>query len=255
MMAALTASMRRGESGAVATPGTWLRSWAQPDPGLEDRRGRRVVFVSHCLLNENTRYAGGAFTEGVIPAVVDHCATERAGMVQMPCPEQAAWGGVLKRWMWVAVLAGRRAPRALRGPAIRLLIAVTRARYGRVAGRVCRQIRDFVSSDYDVFAIVGVYGSPSCGVETRLDASVVLGAMMDGPAADADTFNRDVIRGAARAGPGWFTDALARELARGGVDIPFRAVDLLEEMHGSTVVKVSSRPTGDGHTGPRRNTT
>lgn len=26
---------------------------------LHDERSRRVVLVSHCLLNENTRYAGG----------------------------------------------------------------------------------------------------------------------------------------------------------------------------------------------------
>ena len=28
---------------------------------LADERGKQVVFVSHCLLNENTRYLGGAF--------------------------------------------------------------------------------------------------------------------------------------------------------------------------------------------------
>ena len=28
---------------------------------LRDERGRRVVFLSHCLLDENVRYLGGAF--------------------------------------------------------------------------------------------------------------------------------------------------------------------------------------------------
>ena len=31
---------------------------------IPDERGRRVVFLSHCLLNENTRYLGGACERG-----------------------------------------------------------------------------------------------------------------------------------------------------------------------------------------------
>jgi hypothetical protein len=37
---------------------------------LADERGRRVAFVSHCLLNENTRYLGGAFKAGAAPEIV-----------------------------------------------------------------------------------------------------------------------------------------------------------------------------------------
>ena len=45
---------------------------------LRDERSGEVVFVSHCLLNQNTRYLGGAFRP------------------RCP-PEQRVWGGVLKR--------------------------------------------------------------------------------------------------------------------------------------------------------------
>jgi hypothetical protein len=38
---------------------------------LADRRGRRVVFVSHCLLNENVRYLGGAGRRGSVDEVVE----------------------------------------------------------------------------------------------------------------------------------------------------------------------------------------
>jgi hypothetical protein len=31
---------------------------------LKDERSKRVIFVSHCWLNENTRYLGGAFRPG-----------------------------------------------------------------------------------------------------------------------------------------------------------------------------------------------
>ncbi len=38
---------------------------------LRDERGKRVVFVSHCLLNENTRYLGGAFHSGGVLEIVE----------------------------------------------------------------------------------------------------------------------------------------------------------------------------------------
>ncbi|KZS69571.1 hypothetical protein A4G29_16925 [Mycobacterium kansasii] len=62
-----------------------------------DERSRRVVLVSHCLLNENTRYAGGATRPGAVAEVVNELLTARAGIHQLPCPEQLAWGSVLKR--------------------------------------------------------------------------------------------------------------------------------------------------------------
>ena len=34
---------------------------------LADERGRRVVFLSHCLLNQNVRYLGGAWAAGIVP--------------------------------------------------------------------------------------------------------------------------------------------------------------------------------------------
>jgi hypothetical protein len=38
---------------------------------LKDERSKRVIFVSHCLLNENTRYLGGAFRRGCADKFVD----------------------------------------------------------------------------------------------------------------------------------------------------------------------------------------
>ena len=64
---------------------------------LQDERSGRVVFVSHCLLNQNTRYLGGAFRPGAVHEVVDPYLQDGTGICQMPCPEQLAWGGVLKR--------------------------------------------------------------------------------------------------------------------------------------------------------------
>jgi uncharacterized protein YbbK (DUF523 family) len=62
-----------------------------------DCRSKKVIFLSHCLLNENTRYLGGACERGAVPSVICECFERGYGIVQMPCPEQHVWGGVLKR--------------------------------------------------------------------------------------------------------------------------------------------------------------
>jgi uncharacterized protein YbbK (DUF523 family) len=63
---------------------------------LADARSGRVLVVSHCLLNENVRYLGGAAHPGPVPQIVHAALDHDLGLVQMPCPEQRAWGGVLK---------------------------------------------------------------------------------------------------------------------------------------------------------------
>jgi len=37
---------------------------------LKDERGGKVVFVVHCILNENTRYLGGTFRKGGVDEIV-----------------------------------------------------------------------------------------------------------------------------------------------------------------------------------------
>jgi hypothetical protein len=63
-----------------------------------------MVFLSHCLLDENTRCLGGACRPGCVEELVVHSHAAR-GRHHLPCPEQHAWAGVLKRHM--LRLAGR----------------------------------------------------------------------------------------------------------------------------------------------------
>ena len=65
---------------------------------LSDARSGRVMFVSHCMLNQNVRYQGGATRPGAVDEVVANLQRAGVGIVQMQCPEQRAWGGVDKRY-------------------------------------------------------------------------------------------------------------------------------------------------------------
>jgi predicted secreted protein len=126
---------------------------------LRDERSRRVAFVSHCLLNENTRYLGGAFRAGGVAELVD----QDIGICQLPCPEQHAWGGVLKRRLLLAYGVGGTPLSVLRRPLLRLFVLYTRIVYERLARDVARQIADYHRAGFTVVAVIGVGASPSCG--------------------------------------------------------------------------------------------
>jgi predicted secreted protein len=199
---------------------------------LADTRGGRVVFLSHCLLNQNVRYLGGAGRAGGVDEVVNHYLARGIGICQLPCPEQRAWGGVLKRRMLWAYGAGG----TLRAPIARLLLRpftwYTRRAYTRLAQNIARDILDYRRSGIDVAGLVGVGGSPSCGVHTTLDLPAAVGALTRCPAARLDrrTLNEGIIAANICPGEGLFIHALRQRLARAGADIPLQEHDLLAEL-------------------------
>ena len=199
---------------------------------LADARGGRVVFLSHCLLNQNVRYLGGVGRAGGVSEVVDSYLGRGVGFCQLPCPEQRAWGGVLKRRMLVAYGSAG----TVRAPAARLLLRpftwYTRRVYARLARAVTRDILDYRRCGVEVVGLVGIGGSPSCGVATTLDLPAAVSALTRCPAARLDrrTLNEDIIAPNVHPGEGLFIHALRQQLPQAGAHVPIGEHDLLAEL-------------------------
>lgn len=193
-----------------------------------------MVFVSHCLLNENVRYPGGATCPGAIPGVVDDYVEQGIGLCQMPCPEQRAWGGVRKRHL--VRLYGCRPLRwrPARRAALALATAWTTIVYRRLARRIAGEVADYLHSGFEVVEIVGVGGSPSCGVHTTLDLDGAVAALAscDGDS-DRRTANRDIVAANVVAGRGLFVVCLDRALRSRGLSVTYQEHDLLAELAGA----------------------
>ncbi|OBF51346.1 hypothetical protein A5756_20405 [Mycobacterium sp. 852002-53434_SCH5985345] len=211
---------------------------------LHDERGRRVVLVSHCLLNENTRYAGGATRPGAVPEVVEELMNAGYGIHQLPCPERLAWGGVLKPhslhlhhskggWLY-----------PLRGPLLHAFVLWTRLVYRRLARQVARDVADYQRSGITVAGIVGIGASPSCGLTTTLDMRASLEVVASCPAAalTRDVMTERAVLGCRREGEGLFIAALDRRLRRRELEVPALEHDLAAELRGSrqTVLAVGA---------------
>lgn len=198
---------------------------------LQDSRKKKVIFLSHCILNENVRYLGGAFRGGCISEIVEQCIKNDIGIVQMPCPEQMAWGGVLKRWMLKVLQDRRWFIRPVRLLLLPLFLMHTKRVYRKLARDVGKQIEDYLASGFEVVGIVGIDASPSCGVEQTLDLHKILLDLLTTETLDRTQINNLVRRNVVK-GVGLFTDELQHVLHKRHIDVPYIAHDLLAEMDG-----------------------
>ncbi len=190
---------------------------------LKDERSRRVIFLSHCILNENVRYQGGAFHPGCIDEVVDEIQRQGIGMVQMPCPEIRAWGGVLRKHMWLALGSKNTWLYKMRGILLPLFTWHTRRVSRVIARHVVKEIRDYLQSGFEVLGIVGIKASPLCGITRTLDLKqsfeFASGTILN--TLDRETFNEFGVKNLLVDGKGFFIQALENELKMRNLSVRF----------------------------------
>lgn len=59
---------------------------------FDDVRSKKVVFIAHCILNQNAISDGTAVYPAAFREVVRMFLDENTGIVQMPCPELCCLG-------------------------------------------------------------------------------------------------------------------------------------------------------------------
>jgi predicted secreted protein len=200
---------------------------------LRDERSQKVIFVSHCILNENTRYLGGAFRKGCIDEVVDGLQAMGVGIVQMPCPERECWGGVLKKDIMRAYSSKGTFSYKIYTAFLNLWIWNTKRKYRKLANKVVEEMRDYKNSGFEVMGVVGVDGSPSCGVNKTLDIRTLFAKISE---KDVSSLTREetnkLVAESLTAGKGYFVQDLQNCLKKWKLDMKFYAHSLLEEMKG-----------------------
>ncbi|MFH2063939.1 MAG: hypothetical protein ABIK15_01920 [Pseudomonadota bacterium] len=200
-----------------------------------DQRSGQVIFLAHCILNENTRYLGGACRPACVQEIINQCINHNLGMIQLPCPEQQAWGGVLKRWLLPAYGMKNTLLFALRWLLLPLMIVYTKMIYRRMAQHTARQIFDYHRSGFGVRGIIGINGSPSCGVNRTLDFAKSLDAIA---CLKPETITREkanqVVTECITDGRGLFIEAIQHQLKEMHLVIDYAAHDLEGELNGCT---------------------
>lgn len=114
---------------------------------VQDVRSGKVVLVAHCILNQNSRVLGLAQHPAVVSEIVDTLTKHNIGIIQMPCPEISFTG--LKR--------ATQTKEQYDTPKFR-------KHCRQIANSLVDQVQEYLQNDVKVLAILGVEGSPSCGV-------------------------------------------------------------------------------------------
>ena len=130
-----------------------------------DGRRRRVIFLAHCLLNQNAISDGTAEVPAAHREILRTILDAQVGVVQMPCPELCCLGldrGDPKGGERPVVVENTRIRRAMGQPE-------AAARLRELTSQVVRQIREYRKHGFAVLGIVGVDRSPCCGVNTTSD--------------------------------------------------------------------------------------
>jgi predicted secreted protein len=165
-----------------------------------DARNKTVLFVAHCILNQNSTSDGTAGYPGPMREVMELLYESDLGIVQMPCPELLCLG--LDR----GNIDGSAYPVVEENTRIRMMMSRESAA-GKVkllVQTIVFQISEYQKYDFDIRGIVGVNRSPSCGVDTTSKDS------------------REV------EGEGVFIEALRNELTRGGIHIEIVGINAFE---------------------------
>ncbi|MCP4119005.1 MAG: hypothetical protein GY737_27120 [Desulfobacteraceae bacterium] len=111
------------------------------------KRSRQIIVVCHCLLNANAKIHPLANYAGVKEEVMLPCLKQGAGIVQLPCPETTYLG--MNRWGMTV--------EQYDNPGY-----VNHCR--RILEPSLDEIQAFHSAGYEIICVIGVDGSPSCGV-------------------------------------------------------------------------------------------
>jgi predicted secreted protein len=110
-------------------------------------RSKKVVFVSHCLLNQNVRAVDRERFAGAFKDLLEIFAESGIGIVQLPCP-QIEFNGGLNRKLKSDYSES----------------TIYRNSCKKLSTSLITQIENYVKNSYHVVGILGVEFSSTCGV-------------------------------------------------------------------------------------------
>lgn len=129
---------------------------------FNDARSKKVILISHCLLNQNSISDGTADLPSQFDEVVQLLMENKIGIYQLPCPEFFCLGLARRDE------EGAKRELLLENSRIRDLLMEEENRNSlRIrAKEIVGQIEEYLKHGFQVLGIIGINRSPSCGIET-----------------------------------------------------------------------------------------
>jgi predicted secreted protein len=113
------------------------------------QRGRKVVFVSHCILNQNAKSIGRGKYPGAIRELIELFAEAGVGIVQLPCPQLDFNSGLDRKPKGKSAYDKKDYRKSCK----------------KLSSSLLKQIENYLQKNYTIIGILGVESSPTCGVQ------------------------------------------------------------------------------------------
>ncbi len=166
-------------------------------------RSRRIILLSHCILNVNSKVEGFEPFAAMVSELVDILSEAEYGIIQLPCPELLLFG--MRRWGVVKEqLSHEHAKKEMR----------------KMIEPIIFQIKSYFDAGYKIPFVIGIDGSPSCGVNLTCRSDAWRGEMsskknLSGLLKDVEMVNEK----------GIFMEILESEFEKNDIEISFIALN------------------------------
>lgn len=166
------------------------------------KRKKEMVILCHCILNGNAKVEGISSYSGAIESVVSFFIQKGVGIIQLPCPEMTMYG--IRRWGHVKE---------------QFDTPYFRRHCKEIFQPYLEQIKDYTKNGYTILGLIGLEGSPSCGV------SETCAGYWGGEIMDASNIQNKMNTLKMVQDPGVFIEEIKKELLSEGINIPLIGIN------------------------------
>ena len=165
-----------------------------------DQRSKKIVLVSHCILNQNSISDGTADYPGTNESIIKLLMESNVGIIQLPCPELLCLG--LDR----SDICGGERDVVVENTRIRHQLETKRSGeiMRQLVDQIMFQVKEYLKNGFSILGVIGINRSPSCGIHTTSNN------------------NREVI------GEGVFIELLKKELTKNDIRINMVGIKALK---------------------------
>lgn len=165
-------------------------------------RGRKLCLVSHCFLNCNSKVEGFCRYKGALKELIYPLIEKDYGIIQLPCPEATYYG--MKRWGHVKEQFDN---------------VYFRKHCRKILEPIIEQILDYKCSGYDINYVLGVNGSPSCGIDVTCSSSEWMGEITK-----QESIEKIKEELQYKNEPGVFMEELMKMLCESNIEVQFMGI-------------------------------
>ncbi|NVM38178.1 MAG: hypothetical protein HWN81_21470 [Candidatus Lokiarchaeota archaeon] len=132
-----------------------------------DKRGKKIIYLSQCLLNQNLRFPGIAVESGAIAELLIPIIKNGIGIEPLPCLERLGWGGVKRKTFFKYFPMISKNTGSPKFPIIKLFLRLWLKKFKNLCKKetkkIILQMQDYNNSGYTILGIITTNDSPTCG--------------------------------------------------------------------------------------------